>query len=475
MVHRAPHSRHLCQKDILLNEKLLTGYGKPQWIYAIHFFPHLLSHHTIKEAKARYHITNQDTLAPQFAQYITQQSSATDQDPQPHPAPDESTREPISTPTQQLSTTAHNTPTPPPAPDAPILPAAHTNQHRQRQPTNKPTSTIPNNPPTAPTSTSIPQQPITAHATPPLSTDSDATTPTNAHNNYQQLDPPTTTPNHSLSIHHPMAPTAPSSQSTPSSAQPIPNHTSPTLAPPAQVEYPYGYDEGVGVSTSQLPHAGRGLYGLRPLPEAPHLFAKQGQFICVYATQRYQISATTATLSSSRYLWSTNTGNRRKARALYFDAQEAPHYGKFINDKWNAHSNNCELRWNPATGRVEVYALRDILLNEEFGADYDAPFWYQRHNGLSTLAQAQQVRTYYQQSKLPWYSARSPSGNLTTSPSACPLKVLEHNQPNPLSQPPPHPRSQLPPLHPRAQPQKGMDHPMSTTWTAQPYQGTAWT
>jgi hypothetical protein len=204
-----------------------------------------------------------------------------------------------------------------------------------------------------------------------------------------------------------MAPTAPSSKSTPPSAQPISNHTSPTLAPPAQVEYPDGYDEGVGVSTSQLPHAGRGLYGLRPLPEAPHLFAKQGQLICVYATQRHQISATTATLSSSRYLWSTNTGNRRKARALYFDAQDAPHYGTFINDKWNAHSNNCELRWNPATGRVEVYALRDILLNEEFGADYDAPFWYQRHNGLSTLAQAQQVRTYYQQSKLPWYSARS--------------------------------------------------------------------
>ena len=56
---------------------------------------------------------------------------------------------------------------------------------------------------------------------------------------------------------------------------------------------------------------------------------------------------------------------------------------------------------------MEVYALRDILHNEEFGSDYDAPFWYQRHNGLSTLAQAQQVQTYYQQSKLPWYSAKS--------------------------------------------------------------------
>ena len=472
------------KRDILLNEELLTGYGKPQWIYAIHFFPHLLSHHTIQEAKARYHITNQDTLAPQFAQYITQPSSSTAQDPQLHPTPEEPTREPIpaptqqlptaahntptpptaldalippaahtsqhrqqqpinkptptisnhqptdpssmyipqqpttahatpplstdsaattpTTPTQQLTTTAPNTPTPPTALDAPILPAAHTTQHRQQQPINKPTSTILNHQPTAPTSMATPQQRTTAHGTPPLSADSDATTPQNAHNKNQQLDFLTATLNHSITAtNQPMAPTAPSSNFTSSSDQPISNHTAPTLAPPAQVEYPYGYAEGVGVSTSQLPHAGRGLYGLRPHPAAPHLFAKQGQFICIYATQRHQISATTATLSSSRYLWSTNTGNRRNARALYFDAQDAPHYGKFINDKWNAHANNCEFRWNPATGRVEVYALRDILLHEEFGSDYDAPFWYQRHNGLSTLAQAQQVRTYYQQNKPP--------------------------------------------------------------------------
>ena len=111
-----------------------------------------------------------------------------------------------------------------------------------------------------------------------------------------------------------------------------------------------------------------------------------------------------ARTSSSRYLWSTNTGHRRKSRALYFDAYAAPHYGKFINDKWNKHANNCEFRWNPATGRVEIYALRDILLNEELGSDYDAPFWYQRNNGLSTIAQTQQVQSYYQQHKLPWYS-----------------------------------------------------------------------
>ena len=143
------------------------------------------------------------------------------------------------------------------------------------------------------------------------------------------------------------------------------------------IELPYGNAEGVGVSTSQIPNAGRGLFGLRPLQDAPHLFAKQGQFICTYATQRHQISALAASTSSSRYLWSTNTGHRRNSRALYFDASASNHYGKFINDKWNKHANNCEFRWNPATGRVEVYALRDIHLNEELGLDYDAPFWYQ--------------------------------------------------------------------------------------------------
>jgi hypothetical protein len=147
----------------------------------------------------------------------------------------------------------------------------------------------------------------------------------------------------------------------------------------------------------------------------------------------------------------------------------------FINDKWNTHSNNCEFRWNPATGRVEVYALRDILLNEEFGSDYDAPFWYQRHNGLSTLAQAQQVRTYYQQSKLPWYSARSlpkDSNRITISP---PIPSPGTQPAQSLSQLPPHPRNQPPHPHPRAHQQKGMDHPTSPAWTAQPCTRTTWT
>ena len=120
------------------------------------------------------------------------------------------------------------------------------------------------------------------------------------------------------------------------------------LAPPTHIELPYGNAEGVRVSPSQIPNAGRGLFGCRPHQDAPHLFAKQGQVICTYATQRHQTSALAASTSSSRYLWSTNTGHRRNSRALYFDASAANHYGKFINDKWDKHANNCEFRWNPA-------------------------------------------------------------------------------------------------------------------------------
>ena len=51
---------------------------------------------------------------------------------------------------------------------------------------------------------------------------------------------------------------------------------------------------------------------------------------------------------------------------------------------------------------MEVYAIRDILLHEELGTDYGAPFWYQPHNGLTTRDQARRVQAYYQRSTLPW-------------------------------------------------------------------------
>ena len=65
---------------------------------------------------------------------------------------------------------------------------------------------------------------------------------------------------------------------------------------------------------------------------------------------------------------------------------------------WNTHANNCELRWNPATGRVEVYAICDILLYEELGTDYGAPFWYQAYNGLATKVRARRIKNYYHRS-----------------------------------------------------------------------------
>ena len=168
----------------------------------------------------------------------------------------------------------------------------------------------------------------------------------------------------------------------------------PIGATPQQLTFPHGTQEGVATAPSQMTAAGQGLYGIRPHPEA-HLFAKKGQFICIYATQQHQITATQARSSQSRYMWSTNATNRQNRKALYFDAAKAHHYGKYLNDMWNAHGNNCELKWNPATGKVEVYALRDILLNEELGTDYGAPFWYQAHNGLTTREQAQQIKAHY--------------------------------------------------------------------------------
>jgi hypothetical protein len=137
------------------------------------------------------------------------------------------------------------------------------------------------------------------------------------------------------------------------------------------------------------------------LTNYPQLFATKGQFIRTYATQQHQISANAARNSTSHYMWNTNRTNRHNSKALYFDAAAAPFYGKYLNDLWNPHANNCELGWNPATGRVEVYATRDILLNEKLGMDFGAPFWYQAHNGLTTREQARQVQAYYKHSTPP--------------------------------------------------------------------------
>jgi hypothetical protein len=100
------------------------------------------------------------------------------------------------------------------------------------------------------------------------------------------------------------------------------------LNPPHSLDFPYGTQEGVGIGQSTLPGAGQGLYGVKPLTDSPHLFAKKGQFICIYATHVHQISAHTAKTSKSRYMWSTNTHTKFNPHALYYDASNAPHYGK---------------------------------------------------------------------------------------------------------------------------------------------------
>jgi hypothetical protein len=84
--------------------------------------------------------------------------------------------------------------------------------------------------------------------------------------------------------------------------------------------------------------------------QTPHFsLQKIEQFICTYATQRHQIPAQLACVSQSRYLWITNASNKHNTKALYFDAANASHYGKYLNDMWNAHANNCEIQWHPAT------------------------------------------------------------------------------------------------------------------------------
>ena len=128
-------------------------------------------------------------------------------------------------------------------------------------------------------------------------------------------------------------------------------------------------------------------------------------------------------------MWSTNRTQRHNPKAFYFDAAATPHYGKYLNDLWDPHANNCELHWNPATGQVEVFATRDILLNEELGMDYGAPFWYQAYNGLNTREQARQVQAYYKRSTPPWYAKSSrPQAPPPTPPG--PLPIADHSPPH---------------------------------------------
>ena len=96
------------KRDILLNEELLTEYGKPQWVYTIHFFSHQLSTQTIREATKRYNITKEDRLALHLAALMRQTSPPTPISPtplnNPHQSPTHQPTNPITPHTTTLIT-----------------------------------------------------------------------------------------------------------------------------------------------------------------------------------------------------------------------------------------------------------------------------------------------------------------------------------------------------------------------------------
>jgi hypothetical protein len=94
---------------------------------------------------------------------------------------------------------------------------------------------------------------------------------------------------------------------------------------PLRYEQPYGKREGVAISTSGLPGAGRGLFGIRPCKGNPLLFKQANEFVCVYATMQDVI---TVTETESAYVW-TNSKNLHldwDPDALYFDARDNHHH-----------------------------------------------------------------------------------------------------------------------------------------------------
>ena len=172
---------------------------------------------------------------------------------------------------------------------------------------------------------------------------------------------------------------------------------------PAVSEQPYGKSEGVAISTSTLPGAGRGLFGIKPSPTNPLLFKQANEFVCVYATMDDVISLEEAQTSESAYIWTNSKNLQLKwdPAAFYFDALSNRHYGKFINDTWSDEGNNCKIKWNPILRRAEVWTTMAVPIYKELGLAYNDPYLYRVHNGLRTLAQATQVRDYYNKPDLP--------------------------------------------------------------------------
>ena len=64
----------------------------------------------------------------------------------------------------------------------------------------------------------------------------------------------------------------------------------------------------MAISKSELPGAGRGLFGIRPSKSNPLLFKQANELVCVYATMHDAISVTEAQVTESAYVW-TNSKN----------------------------------------------------------------------------------------------------------------------------------------------------------------------
>jgi hypothetical protein len=125
---------------------------------------------------------------------------------------------------------------------------------------------------------------------------------------------------------------------------------------PARYEQPYGKWEGVAISQSRLPVAGRGLFGIKPSKHNSLLLKKAHEFACVCATMQDIISMEEAQISDSAYV-KTNSKNLQlewDSVALYFDAIHNRHYGKMVNDSWSVDGSNFMIKCNPLLRRVEV-------------------------------------------------------------------------------------------------------------------------
>ena len=70
-----------------------------------------------------------------------------------------------------------------------------------------------------------------------------------------------------------------------------------------------------------------------------------------------------------------------------------------VNDSWSEDGNNCMIKWNPFPRRAEGWTL----MYKELGAAYNDPYWYRPHTGITTRAQAVQIRNYYNKTELSPY------------------------------------------------------------------------